>query len=352
LPVQRFAFMSPEQSRGEVLDFRSDVYSLGAVLFYMVTGKLLFDLAREELAIPNLDDIPSLLPSQENISENLARLIQKMLAVSPEDRCKSIAEIRELFHLASLPHKKKVKNVKSSQSSIPETLIVLCRKYQRLIFGCLVILFFILGYVCVSKTSQSTSYDASKIYKKSALSVVSLEVGEKDGSGVVLSYKKQKFILTSEHVIRGHAFALVKTKAGKSFTGRIFKVDKLRDLAIITIPEVEFPLIPIPMGKQSQIKIGDDVFVIGHPRGYQWTMTRGTISGLDFHQEVRKFHTDAAINPGNSGGPAINSRGEMIGLTTYILAETNDMGFAVSIGEIKEFCHLFLDPHYSFTPKK
>jgi S1-C subfamily serine protease len=103
-------------------------------------------------------------------------------------------------------------------------------------------------------------------------------------------------------------------------------------------------LTPIPIGRSSDLKVGQHVSAIGNPFGFDHTLTTGVISGLD--REIRSptqrpiqgvIQTDAAINPGNSGGPLLDSRGHLIGMNTAIFSPSGayaGIGFAVPVDDI------------------
>jgi S1-C subfamily serine protease len=73
------------------------------------------------------------------------------------------------------------------------------------------------------------------------------------------------------------------------------------------------------------------VYTVGHPVGLRHSVTSGIISGFREHAGVRYIQTDAPINPGNSGGPLIDLNGEVVGVNTMILADTEGIGFAIPI---------------------
>jgi serine protease Do len=97
------------------------------------------------------------------------------------------------------------------------------------------------------------------------------------------------------------------------------------------------------LGKSSALQIGDQVVAIGNALALEGgpTVTSGIVSALDrdiSDQDVSLeglIQTDAAINPGNSGGPLVNLRGEVVGMNTAIIQNTNNIGFAIAIDRIK-----------------
>jgi len=95
----------------------------------------------------------------------------------------------------------------------------------------------------------------------------------------------------------------------------------------------------LKVGVSSELLVGETAIAIGNPFGLANTMTVGIISAtgrqmeaVDNYVIVDVIQTDAAINPGNSGGPLLNLQGEVIGMNTAIISNTNDfsgIGFAI-----------------------
>jgi len=118
--------------------------------------------------------------------------------------------------------------------------------------------------------------------------------------------------------------------------------DPSHDLAVIQIKAPE--LIPAVMGDSRNLQVGQKVYAIGNPFGLAGTMTRGIVSSIRPVREPNgamideAIQTDAAINPGNSGGPLMNWHGEVIGINTMILSNSNQsagIGFAIPINTAK-----------------
>jgi serine protease Do len=163
------------------------------------------------------------------------------------------------------------------------------------------------------------------------------------GSGVVVD--PNGYILTNEHVVRNADQIEVSFQTGETVFARLVDTAHDYDLAIIRV-EME-DLAHATLGNSDDLVVGEWAIAIGQPFGQllydsQPTVTVGVISAL--HRDVREgansdqfykdmIQTDAAINPGNSGGPLINSKGEVIGINTFIFANRGGgnlgMGFAV-----------------------
>jgi serine protease Do len=163
------------------------------------------------------------------------------------------------------------------------------------------------------------------------------------GSGVIIS--PDGYIVTNGHVIDGATQIRVTLNDRRVFTAKLIGEDKLNDLAVIKIDEHNLP--SIAWGDSSKLRPGQTVLAFGNPFGnFPFTVTRGIISGLDrpnpYSDDARKpgdyIQTDAAINPGNSGGPLVDSRGELIGIDTFIISNSGSFagaGFAIPVQLVK-----------------
>jgi serine protease Do len=157
------------------------------------------------------------------------------------------------------------------------------------------------------------------------------------GSGVVVDSKG--YIITNRHVVEKADRIRVRFQEdppGVQHEAKVIGMDSETDLAVIKV-DVDHPLPAAKMGNSDGMQVGDWVLAIGSPFGQIGTVTAGIVSatGRDIvpNRQFQSFiQTDAAINPGNSGGPLVNMDGEVIGINTAILSETNayaGIGFAL-----------------------
>ena len=97
------------------------------------------------------------------------------------------------------------------------------------------------------------------------------------------------------------------------------------------------------MGNSAQLRIGDVVLAIGNPYGLKTSVTQGIVSAtgrglLNLVTFENFIQTDAAINAGNSGGALVDSRGELVGINTAVLAQdpgTEGIGFAIPVDLVR-----------------
>jgi len=134
---------------------------------------------------------------------------------------------------------------------------------------------------------------------------------------------------------------LADEPAGRSRPARVVTIDREHDLAVLKIDR-DKPLPYLRLGRSDDLMIGETVIAIGNPLGYQHTVTTGVIGALNrtlkFSRDVKYeglMQTDAAINPGNSGGPLLNINGELIGISTAIRGDAQNIGFGLELKGVK-----------------
>jgi S1-C subfamily serine protease len=167
---------------------------------------------------------------------------------------------------------------------------------------------------------------------------------EGSGSGSVLD--KQGHILTNFHVVDGAQQMQVTLASNTTYPAKLVGFDRQQDVAVIKIDAPPEELFPISLGSSSHLRVGQRVFAVGNPLGWDGTTTTGIISSLNRNLPSRVpdvqmqslIQTDAAMNPGNSGGPLLNSQGHVIGMCVAIASRTGQnsgIGFAIPIDRIK-----------------
>jgi len=159
------------------------------------------------------------------------------------------------------------------------------------------------------------------------------------GSGFIID--DEGLVLTNAHVVFGRQVIIVTLDDGRKIQAELLGADPLFDLAVLRIPVPNEGNAKAVLGDSDAVRIGQDVITIGNPFGLEQTLTRGVISGLNRIvpgsplMAVPLIQTDAPINPGNSGGPLLNRCGDVIGINTSILAEAQNIGFAIPINVAK-----------------
>ena len=174
-----------------------------------------------------------------------------------------------------------------------------------------------------------------------------------EGSGVI--YKKDKehaYLVTNTHVISGAKKVDIRLADGTKVPGEIVGSDTYSDISVIKISAENVKNIA-EFGDSGKLTVGETAIAIGSPLGtdYANTVTQGIVSSLSRNVSSKSedgqtiatqaIQTDAAINPGNSGGPLINIQGQVIGINSSKIANTNNgstaiegMGFAIPSNDV------------------
>jgi serine protease Do len=174
------------------------------------------------------------------------------------------------------------------------------------------------------------------------------------GSGVIVDAKG--YIVTNRHVVEKADRIRVRLQddpPGVQHDAKVIGEDQETDLAVIKI-DLDRPVPSAKMGNSDGMQVGDWVLAIGSPFGQVGTVTAGIVSakGRDIvpGRQFQVFiQTDAAINPGNSGGPLVNMNGEVIGINTAILSETNayaGVGFSLPSNTVVQVYNQLIGPEH------
>ena len=163
---------------------------------------------------------------------------------------------------------------------------------------------------------------------------------EEKGTGTAFAVAPDGYLVTCSHVVRD-ASKIEVTVGDQKCDAVILGIDNPHDLALIRISSTN--LTPLPVGDSVHVQLAQDVTVIGYPLasrlGSSVKVTRGIVSGVADPEGHRQFQIDASVNPGNSGGPAVNGRGEVIGVVNSKLAggDVSNVGFAMPSEYLAQF---------------
>jgi serine protease Do len=174
------------------------------------------------------------------------------------------------------------------------------------------------------------------------------------GSGVIVDSKG--YIVTNRHVVEKADRIRVKLRddpPGILHDAKVIGLDTETDLAVIKI-DGEKGLPTAKLGNSDSMQVGDWVLAVGSPFGLSETVTAGIVSATGRNivpgRQFQSFiQTDAAINPGNSGGPLVNMAGEVIGINTAILTDTNayaGVGFALPSNTVVQVYNQLIGPDH------
>jgi len=220
------------------------------------------------------------------------------------------------------------------------------------------------GWVYAGTKSSSSSSTTSSITNATALDTlresvaakvrpsivevyVTLTNGAAIGSGVIVN--SQGYIVTNNHVVSGALTIQVILYNGTKEAAQLAGADTAYDLAVLKIALPQGGLSVATLGDSTQLKVGQEVLVIGNPLGITQTVTDGIVSALKRSVSEGQgaptiqnaIQTDAPINPGNSGGALVDLQGDVVGIPTLTAIDpefntpANGVGFAIPINRVK-----------------
>jgi S1-C subfamily serine protease len=194
------------------------------------------------------------------------------------------------------------------------------------------------------EASPSVVHITTLTRRRDRLTFKVLEIPEGTGTGFI--YDDAGHVVTNFHVVRTALAARVTLFDNSTWDARLIGFDQDKDIAVLKIDAPQGQLSKIMIGESGNLQVGQKVFAIGSPFGFDQTLTTGVISGLG--REIESvggrpiegaIQTDAAINPGNSGGPLLDSAGRLIGINTMIVSPSggySGIGFAVPVDVVNQ----------------
>ena len=205
-------------------------------------------------------------------------------------------------------------------------------------------------------TSQSDGYASPELIEEVKHSIVVISAQSKNvsslGTGFIVS--SDGYIVTNQHVIDGANEIWVDFYDGSSYQAKVIGQSVRDDVAVIKVNATNLPV--ITLGKSENCYVGEIVYAIGCPDSYDfaWSVTMGIISHTsrnvkiyddngNLEKTMNLIQTDVSVNPGNSGGPIINTRGEVVGIVTLKITNTEGMGFAIPIDGALELVEAIIE---------
>ncbi|MGA3059811.1 MAG: trypsin-like peptidase domain-containing protein [Candidatus Bathyarchaeia archaeon] len=196
-------------------------------------------------------------------------------------------------------------------------------------------------YQNITVLQNGTSLTA--LYESVGSSIVLIEGdisgGIQQGSGFVYSFSGRTVVLTNYHVVKGTTGLSVTFSDGNGYSATVLGTDPYSDLAVLSVkaPASEFK--PLDIVSSSTLVVGESVIAIGNPYGLVGSLTTGVVSAqgrtitepetAGGYAIANIIQTSTPINPGNSGGPLLNAAGNVVGITTAIVSNSQGLGFAI-----------------------
>lgn len=188
--------------------------------------------------------------------------------------------------------------------------------------------------------------------KNTGKSILSNSTEAELGLGTGFVVTEDGYILSNEHVTGSkYSKCYITLENGNTYDGTVVWSDTDLDLSITKIEAKNLKY--VTLGDSGNIRVGENVFAIGNPIGYEFrrTVTSGIISAknrtIKIEEENKSSYmtdliqTDATINPGNSGGPLIYPNGDVVGINTVKITSAEGIGFAIPINIVKPIIESF-----------
>ena len=179
------------------------------------------------------------------------------------------------------------------------------------------------------------------------------------GSGFVYNFTGQMVVITNYHVVQDVLNITVTFIDGNSYEATVLGSDPYSDLAVLSTNASQAEYKPLEIVSSSTLEVGDAVIAVGGPYGLAGSMTSGIVSALgrtitdetSSYPIANVIQMSAPINPGNSGGPLLNYQGQVVGITTAIVSDSQGVGFAIPASAIlREIESLVTEGSYNQHP--
>jgi serine protease Do len=199
------------------------------------------------------------------------------------------------------------------------------------------------------------------LYSRAALAELTVkEAVDRFGEGVVLIknpsalgsgfiIREDGHVVTNAHVVQGETQLTVTVykKVEGSIEKKVFEkvkilaVNPFVDLALLKIDPAELgdtKLTKVYLGNADDVKVGNSVFAIGAPQGFERTVSEGIVSTTNRENKGMVYiQTTAQVNPGNSGGPLFDRKGQVVGVVAWKLLFSEGLNFAIPINYVQHF---------------
>jgi S1-C subfamily serine protease len=158
------------------------------------------------------------------------------------------------------------------------------------------------------------------------------------GSGFVYNFTGQIVVITNYHVVDSAINITVTFSNGNAYPATVLGSDPYAEFAVLSVDAPEEEFVPLEIGSSSNLQVGDPVIVVGTPYGLAGSMSTGFVSALGRTLSAETtggyvipnvIQTTAPLNPGNSGGPVLNYHGQVVGIATAIVENSQGVGFAI-----------------------
>ncbi len=192
----------------------------------------------------------------------------------------------------------------------------------------------------ITATEKTEILSPNEIYEEAKKFTCEIRTYDKNGIALTVGtgffVSSDGIIVTDFHVIDTAESAVAVMSDGRKFSiTSVLGYDSKKDIALLSADAENVPFASFG----SNVKVGDDIFVLGSPKGYTGTFSRGNVSAADrviteLDNGTRYIQITAPVSTGNSGGPVLDNKGNVIGIVAMSHNEAQNLNFAIPVGEI------------------
>ena len=200
--------------------------------------------------------------------------------------------------------------------------------------------------------AEDLTDEAAQIFEQSKhevfqIKVIDLSTGEKSSTGSGFYISDQGHMATNYHVVSSYVMKPDKYQVeyigaeGVSGTLNLIYFDVVHDLAVLQSDQTQNPFLSL---ENSQMDKGARIFSMGNPHDLGMSIIEGIFNGVMDKSSYRKILFSGSLNPGMSGGPALNHKGEVIGINVATMG--NDVSFLVPVEFLRVILEKILDEKF------
>src|SRR2546426_5476663 len=234
------------------------------------------------------------------------------------------AETRRDFLDRSLPFER-------LQSTFLRSDMTLIQRLRRSVLVALLTTQFLACLPCEAATQNTNAW--VDVIQNASPAVVVIETENSLGGGFFVD--SNGTVVTNHHVIAGAKEITVRLSSGEIYRrAYLLSQNESRDIAVLRVEASDVPI--LKLGNSDQSKVGEEVLLIGAPRGLDQTVSNGIVSGIRILDDGTKvIQTTAPASPGSSGGPLLDRLGNVIGILTFSVVAGQNLNFAIPINYAK-----------------
>ena len=186
----------------------------------------------------------------------------------------------------------------------------------------------------------ASSQTAMNIAEKAFPSVVMIVMEDANGQSAMMGsgfFVSKGVVASNFHVIEGASRGFVKIIGDKTKydIDGVIALDEFHDLVLLQVKVANAPL--LSLGDSKNLAIGEEVFAVGNPKGFEGTFSQGIVSGIrEWGSGSSVVQITAPISHGSSGGPVLNGKAEVIGVTFLTYEDGQNLNFAIPSQYLKE----------------